>query len=48
MKKTTPHWIAIDLLSTVLVAIGFKFIVLARCLIEKGNRRVRYVVSHLM
>ncbi len=28
MKNTAPHWIAIGLLSAVLVAIGFKFIVL--------------------
>jgi len=28
MKNTTPHWIAIGLLSTILVAIGFKFVVL--------------------
>ncbi|MDQ6988092.1 MAG: hypothetical protein Q9M25_09840 [Mariprofundaceae bacterium] len=28
MKKTTPHWIAIALLSATLLAIGFKFIVL--------------------
>jgi len=28
MKSTTPHWIAIGLLSAVLVAIGFKVLVL--------------------
>jgi len=28
VKKTTPHWIVIGLLSTILLAIGFKFIVL--------------------
>jgi len=28
MKNTTPHWIAIGLLSAILLAIGFKFIVL--------------------
>jgi len=28
MKNTTPHWVAIGLLSAVLVAIGFKLIVL--------------------
>jgi len=28
MKNTAPHWIAIGLLSAILVAIGFKFIVL--------------------
>jgi len=28
MKNTTPHWIAIGLLSAILVAIGFKFVVL--------------------
>ncbi|MDQ6956138.1 MAG: hypothetical protein Q9M21_02970 [Mariprofundaceae bacterium] len=28
MKTTTPHWIAIGILSVILVAIGFKFIVL--------------------
>ncbi len=28
MKNTTPHWIAIGLLSAILFAIGFKFIVL--------------------
>jgi len=28
MKKTTPHWIIIAVLSALLIAIGFKFIVL--------------------
>jgi hypothetical protein len=28
MKNTTPHWIAIGLLSAILMAIGFKFVVL--------------------
>jgi len=28
MKNTTPHWVAIGLLSAILITIGFKFIVL--------------------
>jgi len=28
MNKTTPHWIAISLLSAILIAIGIKFVVL--------------------
>jgi len=28
LKKTTPHWIVIGLLSMILIAIGFKFVVL--------------------
>jgi len=41
MKKSTPYWIAIALLATILLAIGIKFIVLGSAAIKTMGFKLR-------